>query len=596
VGWRRLLCAVAVGFALASCGPGAKRRASVPPPVAPLPIAELPPLSSDPVIPPEELPPPDPTELLIAEAEKLYAAGLEDYRSGNLDKARQDFDQSLSLLLQSKLDVLGDDRLNTEFHKLLENIYNLEVAAVERGDALSERKYEPAPIEAFAGLTFPVDPRVKQRVQDEIKTVRSDLPLVSNDYVDGVITYFQGNGSRFIETVLKRAGQYQKLFSEALRQEGLPQDLIYLAAAESGYNPFALSRAGAKGIWQLMLGRAIEYGLKKDRWVDEREDPAKSTSAAVRHLKDLYQQFGDWYLAMAAYNCGPVNVQKAIEKTGYADFWMLRQLHALPVDTENYVPIIIATALIAKDPEAYGFNVQPDAPLETDQVVVSVPTDLRLIAQITDHPVEELIRLNPGLLRWTTPANNPEFVLNLPLGTREAYQQGIELIPPDKRIWWRTHKVAEGDTLPSVARKFRVTPVALARANGLERDAELTAGDRLVLPLAPGSESSLARVRERGPRRPFWYRVKAGDTLERIADRFDVTPYQLRRWNTLQSSRLVAGKRLRVYVATGASRPSRPRRAKAVASGAQANKKPAPAGSPPTATPKPAQRASQPAR
>jgi membrane-bound lytic murein transglycosylase D len=585
-----------VVITLAACGTAGKRKASVSPPLASPPPADLALPSPQPVAPPPAAPQPDPAELLIAGAEKLYAAGLADYRVGNLDKARQEFDQSLALLLQSKLDVRGDDRLNAEFNKLVENIYGLEVAAVERGDVLSERRYEPAPIEAFAGLTFPVDPKVKQRVEEEIKTVRSDLPLVSNDYVDGVITYFQGRGSGFVNTVLKRAGQYQEIFSETLRQEGLPQDLIYLAAAESGYNPFALSRAGAKGIWQLMLGRAIEYGLKKDRWVDEREDPAKSTSAAARHLKDLYQQFGDWYLAMAAYNCGPANVQKAIEKTGYADFWMLRQLHALPVDTENYVPIIIATALIAKDPQAYGFNVQPDPPLETEQVVVSVPTDFRLVAQIIDRPVEELIRLNPGLLRWTTPANNPEFVLNLPVGTRETYGQGIEVIPPDKRIWWRVHRVAKGDTLLSVARKFRVTPVALAGANGLERDTVLTAGARLVLPLAPGSESSLARVRERGPRRAFWYRVKAGDTVERIADRFDVTPYQLRRWNKLQSSQLAAGKRLRIYVATGASRPSRARRAKAAASPTQGKKKPVPAGgSPPATRPKASSKPLQPA-
>ena len=602
VGRLRLLCIAAVVLALASCGTAGKHRASVSPRVVSPPLAELPLPSFNPVTRPQQSPPPDPADLLIGEAEKLYAAGLEDYRTGNLDKARQEFDQSLSLLLRAKLDVAGDDRLNAEFHKLVENIYSLEVAAVERGDVLSERKYEPAPIEAFAGLTFPVDPKVKQRVQEEMKTVRSDLPLLSNDYVDGVITYLQGRGAGFVNTVLKRVGQYQELFSEALRKEGLPQDLIYLAAAESGFNPFALSRAGAKGLWQLMLGRAVEYGLKKDRWVDEREDPVKSTYAAVRHLKDLYQQFGDWYLAMAAYNCGPVNVQKAIEKTGYADFWRLRELHALPVDTENYVPIIIATALIAKDPQTYGFNVQPDAPLETEQVVVSVPTDLRLIAQIIDRPVEELIRLNPGLLRWTTPANNPEFVLNLPVGTRETYEQGMEVIPPEKRIWWRVHKVAEGDTLLSVARKFRVTPVALAGANGLERDTVLTAGARLVLPLAPGSESSLARVRERGPRRPFWYRVRSGDTLERIADRFDVTPYQLRRWNKLPSSQVVAGKRLRIYVATGGgSRPSRARRAKAAASGTQGKKKPAPARSSPAATPpkvssKPAPLASPPAR
>ena len=520
--------------------------------------------------------------MLIADAENVYAAGLRDYHAGNLDKARQEFDQSLSLLLESKLDVSSDERLSAEFDKLVENIHGLEVALVERGDTLSEHKYEPTPIESFAGLTFPVDPKVKARVQEEIRSVRSDLPLVSNDYVDGVITYFQGRGSGFINTVLKRVGLYQPLFSEALRKEGLPQDLVYLAAAESAFNPFALSRAGAKGIWQLMLGRAVEYGLKKDRWVDEREDPVKSTAAAVRHLKDLYQQFGDWYLAMAAYNCGPVNVQRAIEKTGYADFWMLRQLHALPVDTENYVPIIIATALIAKDPQGYGFTIQPDPPLQTEQIVVSVPTDLRLVAQLIDRPVEEVIRLNPGLLRWTTPANDPEFVLSLPPGSRDTYEQAIATVPPDKRIWWRIHKVAEGDTVAEVAKKYRLSPVVLGAANGLERGSVLVAGSRLVLPLAPGNEASLARVRERGPRRPFWYRVRAGDTLERIADRFDVTPYQLRRWNKLQSAQLVAGKKLKIYAATGGSggsRRSRVRRRATTAPKPQAAKQASPAGS-----------------
>lgn len=581
---------------LTACGGVGRRKARVQPAVAPPPAAELPIPPPQPVSAPQVAPHPDAADLLIGEAERLYATGLQDYRSGNWDKARQEFDQSLTLLLQSNLDISGDDRLSAEFNKLVENVHSLEVAAVERGDTLSERRYEPAPIEAFAGLTFPVDPKVKRRVEEEVKSVRSDLPLVSNDYVDGVITYLQGKGSRFVNNVLKRIGQYQKLFSEALRREGLPQDLVYLAAAESGFNPFALSRAGAKGIWQLMLGRAVEYGLKKDRWVDEREDPVKSTDAAVRHLKDLYHEFGDWYLAMAAYNCGPVNVQKAIEKTGYADFWMLRQLHALPVDTENYVPIIIATALIAKDPQAYGFNVEPDPPLETEQVVVGVPTDLRLIAQLIDRPVEELIRLNPGLLRWTTPANNPEFVLNLPAGTRERYEQGIAAIPPDKRIWWRVHKVAAGDTLPSIARKYRLTPASLAGANGLERDAVLAADSRLVLPLAAGSESSLARVRERGPRRMFWYEVKAGETLERIADRFDVTPFQLRRWNKLQSPRLTAGKKLKIYAATGSGGRPRARHTNVGGSRTQAKGNPAPAKSAPRAASKLSPSPRQPAR
>jgi membrane-bound lytic murein transglycosylase D len=519
---------------------------------------------------------PDATDTLISRAEEQYAAGLAEYHAGNFDKARVAFDRALGVLLESNLDIAGEERLKDEFDKLVENIHSLEVVALEHGDALAEQRYEPAPIESFAGLTFPIDPKISERVEEEMKTVRSDLPLVSNDIVNGVIAYLQGRGSGFVKTVLRRIGQYQPLFSEALRKEGLPQDLVYLAAAESGFNPFALSRAGAKGIWQLMLSRAIEYGLRKNRWVDEREDPVKSTYAAVRHLKDLYQMFGDWYLAMAAYNCGPVAVQKAIEKTGYADFWTLHRLRALPVDTENYVPVIIATALIAKDPGAYGFDIEPDPPLETDQVVVDAPTDLRLIGQLIDHPVEELIRLNPGLLRWTTPANDPEYVLRLPKGTGPAFQEAIALIPPDKRVWWRAHRVADGDTLGSIARKFRITTVALAKANQLEADESLTLGTRLVLPMAPGSESSLARVRERGPRRAVRYKVKSGDTLDRIADRFDVTPYQIRRWNKLSSSRIVAGKSLKIYVAASAGgrvRKARARRSGSSASTSRAKKK-----------------------
>ena len=576
MGRSKLICIVSALFVLASCGTAARRQAFVQPRAQAFAPAVLP---LAPVVPPvrtPQKPPPDPVEQLIAEAEKAYDAGTQDYRAGNLEKARAEFDQSLRVLLESKLAIAGDSRLNAEFEKLVENIHGLEVASAERGDQLNGHKYEPTPIESFAGLTFPVDPKVHERVREEIQSVRSDLPLVSNDYVDGVITYLQGRGSGYTTRALKRLGQYQPLFTEVLQKEGLPQDLVYLAAAESAFNPFALSRKGAKGIWQFMLSRGSEYGLKKDRWVDEREDPAKATHAAARHLKDLYQTFGDWYLAMAAYNCGPVNVQKAIEKTGYADFWELRRLHALPVDTENYVPIIIATALIAKDPKAYGFDFQPDPPLETDQVVVSSPTDLRLVAQLIDRSVEELIKLNPVLLRWTTPANNPEFVLNLPPETKEAFEQGIASIPAEKRIWWRATKVAEGDTLAGIARRFKLTPVVLARANGLEPDATLVDGSRLVLPLAAGSESSLARVRERGLRRLFSYRVKAGDTLERIADRFDVTPYQIRRWNKLPDSRLTEGGKLKIYASTSTTVSSRPTSARRAATSRRSSvKKPA---------------------
>jgi len=544
--------------AVVACGPTAQRTTTAF--VAPAPAAWRP--EALPLAPTHpSVPLPQETDLatsIIAQAEQTYNEGMADYRAGNLEAAKDKFDAALRLILESNVDLETNDRVSAEFDKLVEDIHDVELAAAERGDTLAEHHYEAPPIESFAGLTFPVDPQVRERVQQEVKLVRSDLPLVSNDYVDGVITYLQKHGKKYIQTVLDRRGLYQPLISAELTKQGLPQDLIYLAAGESAFNPFALSNKGALGIWQFMLGTGALYGLKKDRWVDEREDPAKSTRAAARHLKDLYQTFGDWYLAMAAYDWSPNGVQHAIERTGYADFWTLRRLHVLPVETENYVPIFLATALIAKDPKAYGFEVPPDAPLALDQEPVSVPTDLRLVAQLIDRPVEELVRLNPSLQRWTTPANDPGFVLNLPGGTRDQFEKAIASIPPDKRVWWRAHKVESGETMAAVARKFKISPVALARANEqVAANEPLEEGTRLVVPLAAGNERSLQRVHVRGPRRLSYYHVRTGDTLDLVADRFDVSAFEIRRWNNLKSSRLVPGKTLKVYTAGGSSSSAR---------------------------------------
>ena len=490
---------------------------------------------------------PDPTDALLKRVDGLYREGMSDYSSGNLEGARQKLDQALSTLLESSLDVGSDDRLSAEFEKLVEDTYSAEVAAIERGDTLGEHRLAPAPIESFAGLTFPVDPRVKEEVQQEIKSVQSDLPLVSNDYVDGVISYLEHHARGYMTTILEREGRYQPMISKVLREEGLPQDLIYLAASESAFNPFAVSSQKAVGIWQFVKDRAEDYGLHVNRWVDEREDPEKSTRAAARHLKDLYQQFGDWFLVMAAYDAGPVTVERAVEKTGYADYWELRRLDALPKETKDYVPIFLATALIAKNPKAYGFDVPPSAALADDQVTVSVPTDLRLVAQLIDRPVEDLVKLNPSLQRWTTPGDDPAFVLNLPPGTKPAYEEKIEMVPPDRRIWWRAHKVEPGETLAEVARRFKVTNTALASANGLDRGASLEQGADLLIPVSPGTDWSLDRVHPRVARTVRYYKVRPGDTLDLIADRFDASAYEIRRWNNLKSSRIAAGTLLKVY-------------------------------------------------
>lgn len=549
----RLPVCLSAALVLSACGAAQKRTAKVQVPQKAVAPQVLPLRSSEPLVRSPYARDLDPIELLVRQAEGLYAAGQDDYRAGNLDKAKGEFDQALGLLLESSPDIGGRERLNSEIDKLAEDIHSIELSSLERGDTSPLHQYVPAPIESFAGLTFPVDPNVKQRVQEEVQSVRSDLPLVSNEYVAGLINFFQSHprGQEFIRKIIQRSGLYQPIITEALRKEALPQELIYVAGAESAFNPLALSHAGAKGIWQFMLARALQYGLKKDRWVDEREDPAKSTMAAARHLRDLYRMFGDWYLALAAYDSGPVTIQKAVERTGYADFWALRQLGALPKETQNYVPIFLAIIFIAKNPGAFGFNVQPASAFAPDQVVASAPTDLRLVAQLIDRPVEDLIQVNPSLLRWTTPANDPQFVLNLPPGTKEQYERAIASIPADKRIWWRAHKVEEGETLAGLAKKYRISRVALAHVNQIKGDTPLEEGAHVVLPMAPGRESSLVRVRQRGPLHAVGYRVRPGDTLELIADRFDVTPYQIRHWNWMKTSTLVPGKTLRLYVAGG---------------------------------------------
>ncbi|HLI30030.1 MAG TPA: LysM peptidoglycan-binding domain-containing protein [Terriglobia bacterium] len=484
---------------------------------------------------------------LIDKAEATYTEGLNDYQSGNLEQAKQEFDRSLSVLLESSFNVRDNARLSQEFDMLADNINRVERASLDEGNSLSEHQYVPAPIESFAGLTFPVNPAVARRVEQEMHSVHSDIPLISNQYVSGVIAYMQQHARGYIDSILRRLGRYQPMMSAALRKEGAPQDLIYLGASESAFNPHAVSRKGAAGIWQFMRGTGALYGLKENRWVDDREDPFKSTQAAAKHLMDLYHMFGDWYLAMAAYDSGPLTVQRAIQNTGYADFWTLRKLHALPPETENYVPIFLATALIAKDPQAYGFGVQTDSPLQVDRVPVSVPTDLRLIAGLIDHPADQLAKLNPGLREWATPPGDPGFVLNLPVGTGQLFEKRIASVPPADRLAWRACQVQPGDTVAGVARRYHMTTLALAEANGLAPSAPLDGVSHLLIPLRREQPRRVVMASGHWVRRRTYYRIRRGDNLDLIADRFDVTTYQIRRWNGMRGSRLIAGKRLLIY-------------------------------------------------
>jgi len=475
----------------------------------------------------------DPVGDLLVSVEKEYQGGLANYQAGHKDAAKQNFDNAFNALLESNLDVRSDDRLEKEFERITEGVNHLDL-----GDLASDseaQKSEPAPIDETNGITPSADPGVRAKAQAEIKSTHSDLPLMMTDQVAGYISYFSNRGRGTFERAFARSGRYHDMMVRILRQEGVPQDLIYLAQAESGFQPTAVSRAGARGIWQFMGSRARGYGLQRSMWVDDRQDPEKSTRAAARHLRDLYGQFGDWYLAMAAYNSGPGTVQAAVKRTGYADFWELYRRNVLPKETRNYVPIILAVTIVTKNLSHYGFDdVSMDEPTRFDSVTVNYPIDLRLVADCVDATPAQLQQLNPSLLRLSTPKEGT-FELHLPVGTKQQYQTAVTTIPAGMRLWWRYPTVHSGDTLASLARAYRSTAKSIAEANQLD-GTELPADAKLIIPVTPSKHpvGDTATYAHRITR----YKVRKGDTVPTVAENFGVSAQMIRRWNGLRGDSL----------------------------------------------------------
>lgn len=549
---------------LGGCESDNSKRAKVEPPVyAPPTITSQPSGASakpDASAKPRQEAPSDPIPGIIATAEQTYAAGQADYKAGHLDAAKQDFDRAVGMLMQAPVDVQSDDRLRAEFDKIVDGTHALEMAALQQGDGFTEQRAEPAPIDEANSITFPADPNVTAKAAEEVRETKSDLPLVINEYVAGYVNYFSTRGRSVLENAWQRGGRYHRMITQILKEEGVPQDLFYLAQAESGFHPLAVSRVGARGMWQFMHYTAPGYGLQHTWWVDDRQDPEKSTRAAARYLKDLYNQFGDWYLAMAAYNSGAGNVQRAVQRTGYVDFWELYRRNVLPAETKNYVPIILAMTIIAKNPSQYGLTEVPlDRDENWDHVTTDYAVDLRLVAESIDVPVEQIDDLNPSLIRGVTP-NNETYDLKLPAGTKDKFLSAIAAIPPDKRVLWRYHRVVEGETLASIAKKYRTTSEAIAEVNNLVGD-DLKLDSKLVIPVRAagrsGSGSAIAFSRK-----PSHYKVRKGDTVLSVADDFGVPPERIRRWNRLKGNTLRAGRRLVIYkpLAKGAAPERAPSR------------------------------------
>ena len=429
---------------------------------------------------------PSPGDALIDRAERRFDAGKRLYQAKDFAGARREFDAAIDSMLQAS-DSIPADRADYErkLDDMVESIHRFDLSGLGASASIDDGKFEKAPLEDILQLTFPVDPKLKDKVREQVKATVSQLPLSVNDAVLGYINYFSNRGRRSLIAGYERSGRYRPMIQRVLQDEGIPQELIHLAQAESGFIPRAVSRKAAGGMWQFVVFRGRQYGLMQTPLTDDRMDPEMATRAAAHHLHDLYNEFGDWYLAIAAYNCGPGVIEKAVERTGYADFWELRSRGALPAETTNYVPIILAMTIMEKNATEYGLDgIQLDAPVEYDTVRMDAPTSLALISDVTDLPSAELSALNPAALKSVIPDG---YSLHVPKGTGVAVADALHTVPADHRASWRMHSVGPDETLVSIAKLYGVSATSIEAANDLSGKTAAV-GERLLIPFVPRVE------------------------------------------------------------------------------------------------------------
>jgi membrane-bound lytic murein transglycosylase D len=551
-----------------ACGPKTQKVAIAPA----LPLAEpVAPQSADPGRSSTE----DPVLALIASSDSHFQTGELELARGHFEAAKQEFNRAIDVLLESPYGGRTEPRIREHFDRLVDRISVYEVKALAEGDGFTEKKYEPASIDELLALssTFAAPPptaELKEAVQSDLRLADHDILIPLNARVLSYIELFQGRLHDFIEDGMRRGSQYLPMIQSVFRAEGLPLDLAYVPLIESAFKPNALSRAKAKGVWQFMAGTAVENGLRRDWYIDERSDPEKATVAAARYLKTLGNLFsGDWHLALASYNGGPGRLQRAIKRVGADDFWSLAEKpRALPRETREYVPMILAAIIIARNPAQYGFTFESQAPLAYDEITLPRPADLRRIAEWAGTTIDEIQSLNPELRRWTTPVRDDTYKLKVPSGTADDVLARMKEASPADAVSLKWHTVKRGETLLTVARKLGVRKTDLAEANYLSVKSRITVGQKLIVPREattlmssrtdqtipvadsrplPVEPGLVAQGSTNSDRVKVIYQVKRGDTLASIAKLFKTNIAALRTWNRIPGSHIVAGERLVVY-------------------------------------------------
>ncbi len=429
----------------------------------------------------------------LARADAHFSSGRQYYFQGNIEAARREFNAAVDTLLNAPDSIPDHRRLELRLDEICDLIYRFDIEKLGSGQTQEDAVvFDKAPIDEISHMTFPVDENLAPRLKTELNQTSSGIPLELAEPVVNYVHYFQTDrGRKILLAGFRRSGRYKSLIERVFTEEGVPQELIYLAQAESGFLPRAVSRKNAVGMWQFIAGTGDIYQLGRAGAYDERLDPEKATRAAARYLKNLYARYNDWYLAMAAYNCGAGAVDRAVERTGYADYWELLKRHALPRETSSYVPIIVAMTIIAKNPQDYGLDkIDVDPAVEYENVRLTAPTSIDLVADAAMQPVSVIRDLNPSLLRNVVPVG---FQVHVPKGSADSTEAALDTVPAVNRQAWRLHHVLAGDTLATIAKSYHLAPDRIVSVNRAADSIE--AGDVLLIPAVYHPDSKPLQLR-----------------------------------------------------------------------------------------------------
>ena len=525
-----------------------------------------------------------------------------NFKDGNFEKARREYDRALDIVLESGIDVRSDARLQQHYQALVDNVFRRQMTLLsampstnttvafseelqqtqqpgsknpqdkekkdqqptDRG-GFGQQTFTPSPLDELTKIKLTQDETKdasEQQVESAVAQAKLDFNFKPNALIQSFINYYQGRGRATMENGIRRSGRFMTMARKIFKEEGVPQDIAWLGQVESAWSPVARSWAAAVGLWQFIPGTGARYGLNQNYYVDERSSFEKATRASARYLKWLANRYdGNWELAMAAYNSGEGRIDSAVARSGYADFWEIYQRGLIPQETRNYVPNILATIIIAKNPEQYGFaGIKPEAPLSYDYVKLNNMTDLHLVADATDTSFDYLQALNPELKRGVTPPG-VEHLLRVPTGKGRVLQAALLRVPVEKRASWRMLTAQASDDFDSISRRTGVSAAAIEQVNG----GAIKAGQKVIIPAGGNirtvaltstgrsldSSSATSPVRG-GTAKVITYKVRRGESLGDIAGRYNTSVRDIATLNRISASeKLRAGQTIKVPVRSG---------------------------------------------